>query len=101
LQRAGYRVIEASSGQQALEAWSEHPSIDLLLTDMIMPEGLTGLDLAQRLRRQKPGLKVIIMSGYVSPDASQAIASDDGIVYLPKPFENATLTKVVRQRLDG
>jgi two-component system, cell cycle sensor histidine kinase and response regulator CckA len=102
LQRAGYRVIQASSGQQALDCWAEHHGeIDLLLTDMIMPEGLTGLDLAQRLRRQKGALKVIIMSGYVSPDASEAIAADDGIFYLSKPFENATLTRVVRQRLDG
>ena len=102
LRRAGYRVIQASSGQQALERWAEHHGeIDLLLTDMIMPEGLTGLDLAQRLRRQKSGLKVIIMSGYVSPDTSEAISADDGIIYLAKPFETATLTKVVRQRLDA
>jgi two-component system, cell cycle sensor histidine kinase and response regulator CckA len=101
LKRAGYRVIAASSGQQALERWAEHHGkFDLLLTDMIMPEGLTGLDLAQRLRRQKTELKVIIMSGYVSPDATLAIAAEDGIFYLCKPFENATLTRIVRELLD-
>jgi two-component system cell cycle sensor histidine kinase/response regulator CckA len=102
LRRAGYRVIQAASGQQALERWAEHQGkIDLLLTDMIMPEGLTGLDLAQRLRRQNGRLKVIIMSGYVAPDATMAMAADDGIFYLSKPFESAMLTKVVRQRLDA
>lgn len=67
---------------------------------MIMPEGLTGLELAQRLRRRKPGLKVIIMSGYVSPESSQGLAAADRILYLSKPFETATLTKLVRRHLD-
>jgi two-component system cell cycle sensor histidine kinase/response regulator CckA len=102
LRRAGYHVLQAASGQQALELWAAHRrEIDLLLTDMIMPEGLTGLELGQRLRRQNRGLKVIIMSGYVSPDATLTIAANDGIFYLSKPFEGATLTKVVRQHLDG
>jgi CheY-like chemotaxis protein len=101
LHKAGYRVLQAENGQQALERWASHKGrIDLLLTDMIMPEGLTGLDLAQRLRRQKPGLKVIIMSGYVSSENSQGIAADDGIFYLSKPFETDTLTNLVRRRLD-
>jgi PAS domain S-box-containing protein len=101
LRKAGYRVAQAQNGQQALELWASHRGkIDLLLTDMIMPEGLTGLDLAQRLRRQKPALKVIIMSGYVSPESGKGIAADDRILYLSKPFETAALTNLVRRHLD-
>jgi two-component system, cell cycle sensor histidine kinase and response regulator CckA len=68
---------------------------------MVMPEGLTGLDLTERLRRQKPRLKVIIMSGYSLEIAQQGLPTKDHIVYLPKPFPGMTLIKAVRQCLDS
>ena len=103
LQRLGYRVLEAETGIQALELWEQHRGrIDLLFTDMIMPEGMTGLQLAERLRAKDPALKVIIASGYgsraagtLSPDAKSA-----GIRYLAKPFEIMTLAATVRTSLD-
>jgi len=103
LQRLGYRVLEAETGIQALELWEHHRErIDLLFTDMIMPEGMTGLQLAERLRAKDPALKVIIASGYgsraagtLSPDAKSA-----GIRYLAKPFEIMTLAATVRTSLD-
>jgi CheY-like chemotaxis protein len=102
LQRSGYQVVQATTGQQALEAWTDQgANIDLLLTDLVMPEGLTGLELAQRLRREKPGLKVIIMSGYLLDQTLEALPAREKILYLPKPFESATLAKFVRACLDG
>jgi CheY-like chemotaxis protein len=102
LGQAGYRVLQAANGQEALTVWSqEEGQVDLLLTDMVMPEGLTGLELAQRLRRQKPGLKVIIMSGYSLELAQQGLPAKDQIVYLPKPFRVLVLNKAVRQCLDA
>jgi CheY-like chemotaxis protein len=102
LQRAGYHVFKAPNGQVAATLWSENRgAIDLLLTDMIMPEGLTGLELAQNLRQQHPRLKVIIMSGYNLEFALQGIPTKDQIHYLSKPFETSQLAQLVRRCLDA
>jgi CheY-like chemotaxis protein len=67
LERKGYRIREATDGQEALEVWQSHAGeISLLLTDIIMPGEMTGRELAERLWRQRPGLKVIFTSGYTS-----------------------------------
>src|SRR5262249_38139057 len=60
-----YEVLEASSGVEALKVWDEQEgNIDLLLTDMVMPEGVSGRELAEMLRARKPDLKIIFTSGY-------------------------------------
>src|SRR5262249_35502140 len=65
LKNGGYKVLEASNGVEALKVWDEHNGrVDLLLTDMVMPEGMTGSDLAKQLRSREPQLKVIYTSGY-------------------------------------
>ena len=65
LERYGYRILEAGSGPEALSAWKNSNShVDLLLTDMVMPGGMTGRELALRLRDQDPSLKVLYTSGY-------------------------------------
>jgi len=70
LEGFGYRTWEASSGREALAQWRERAGeIDLLLTDMVMPEGVTGRELAEQMRTQRPSLKVLFISGY-SPDVS-------------------------------
>ncbi|MBK9991987.1 MAG: response regulator [Verrucomicrobia bacterium] len=101
LSHAGYKVITADNGEQALKIWSaRQQKVDLLLTDMIMPEGLTGLDLVKRLRKDDPALRVIVMSGYSLELSQQGVLDDDGPVYLAKPFEPAILLRSVRQCLD-
>ena len=102
LRLLGYRVLEADNGQTAMKLWQEHgPQIDLLFSDMVMPEGLTGLDLAEKLRQAKPNLKVIISSGYNVETAGHSSQSAGGIVYLKKPYEVEMLSKTVRDCLDG
>jgi PAS domain S-box-containing protein len=97
LRRLGYRVYEASNGQDAMNQWQAHgPHVDLLLTDMVMPEGLTGLELAEQLLRVKPSLKVIISSGYSAEISQAGVPDKAGIVYLPKPYNAGTLADVVR-----
>src|ERR1700691_5383002 len=65
LERVGFEVIEAPSGLAALELWNEkHPHVDLLLTDMIMPDGISGRQLAGKLKAENPKLKVIFTTGY-------------------------------------
>ena len=102
LHRFGYQVIEAVNAAEALTIWKRRSEeIALLLTDMVMPGGTTGLELAERLRAEKADLKVILCSGYnteIEPDASQRLP---GTVYLPKPFGMPLLRSVVRACLDG
>jgi len=101
LSRLGYEVLEASSGPRALEVWRRvEGTVDLLLTDMLMPEGMTGLELALRLREDKPGLRVIISSGY-SPDLSNtAELYRSGISFLAKPYTGEALAALIRDELD-
>ncbi len=101
LQLFGYRVIVAANGREAAALWPAHRhEIALLLTDMIMPEGLTGLDLVRRFRSDQPDLKVIITSGYSAEMVSRGIPSEVGIIYLPKPCEAKRLLVTVRNCLD-
>lgn len=101
LVRCGYSVLEAASGNEALKLWQKNASrINLLLTDMVMPEGLSGRELARRLQGQDPKLKVVYTTGY----SLEAISSDceliDGLNFLPKPYHPSRLTKTVRACLD-
>ena len=97
----GYRVLEAGTAKEALALWPVHrQDIALLFTDMVMPEGDTGLELAEQLRKQKPDLKVIISSGYSSEMADRGLPPQHGIVYLPKPFKARSLGSAVRACLD-
>jgi len=101
LQRLGYRVLVAENGQQALERWASHSGrIDLLVTDMVMPEGLTGLELSRRLRKESPALRIIIMSGYSLELSLHGGLAKDRVLYLQKPFEPGALASMVRQSLD-
>jgi len=103
LESSGYRVWEATTGPEALELWHHHVGeIDLLLTDVVMPEGMTGHELAELVRAQKPGLKVIFISGY-GADAtgkSTEFIRRTRRYFLQKPFPAAILLDTVRQCLD-
>jgi len=101
LRGLGYQIIEAVDGIQALEAWPAlRDRTDLLLTDMVMPRGITGKDLALALMCEKPSLKVIYLSGY-SSELTLDLALEEGLNYLPKPFAPPTLAKTIRRCLDS
>ncbi len=101
LRRQGYRLIEARHGLEALALWEEHHGrIDLVISDMMMPQGMTGLDLAENLRAHRPGLPVVISSGYSADLAGTDASQLEGIAFLPKPCPPATLVQTVRQCLD-
>jgi two-component system, cell cycle sensor histidine kinase and response regulator CckA len=102
LQRHGYAVVEADSGVAARQIWAqEGRDIALLLTDMVMPGGVTGLELAELLRLQKPGLKVVLTSGYSSQLVSSDVALSKKISLLKKPFSSQILAETVRRSLDA
>ncbi|MEI7732443.1 MAG: PAS domain S-box protein [Verrucomicrobiota bacterium] len=101
LRTHGYRVIAAESGPRALECWAnQHGKIHLLLTDMMMPGGLTGRDLAKRLLMQDPTLKVIYSSGYSPGTVEQTFTTFRGKYFLPKPYCVDKLLRMLRECLD-
>jgi two-component system NtrC family sensor kinase len=102
LQRYGYRVITAVSGTDALKIWPEHAAeIDLLFTDMVMPDGISGFELARRLMAQKTGLKVIYSTGYSLEMADRDAALQPSDHFLSKPYTPEKLAAAVRTCLDG
>ena len=99
LEDCGYRVLSASHGQMALEVSEQHKSpIHLLITDAIMP-GMSGRQLADRLRRTRPFTKVLFMSGYTDNAAAYRFEVDSGNGFLQKPFDPDSLAAKVRETL--
>lgn len=100
LEQLGYSVHEASNGTEALRLWSSIGSkVDLLLTDIIMPGDWTGQRLAVELRRQRPDLGVILMSGYGPGLVEEAGALPKSGTFLPKPYSIRALRETVEQQL--
>ena len=101
LEDAGMTVIEAHDGPSAFALWEKHRAeIDLLLTDMVMPGGLSGADLADRILKEQPELPVIYSSGYSVHlfNAARPIRKD--INYLPKPYVAGELVAIIATALD-
>jgi two-component system cell cycle sensor histidine kinase/response regulator CckA len=99
LEREGYRVVEASSGTGALEAAEGVARIDLLLSDIVM-EGMTGIELSHRLRASRPGLPVLLMSGY--PVGSIDLPGGAPAThFIQKPFRLAEFRTEVQGALDA
>jgi CheY-like chemotaxis protein len=102
LEKKGYRVLEASTGVQALKIWEKHKDdIDLLLTDMMMPEGVSGRELAERVLEERSDLKVIYSSGYSLDVVNSDTAVKDGMNFLQKPYDPETLARTVRDCLNN
>lgn len=101
LSRKGYQVLNASNGPEALELWKLHARhVDLLVTDMVMPDGMSGRELSDRLRAENPDLRVIQCSGYTTDVLDRQSPVKSGVVFLEKPFDRLTFLKVVRSCLD-
>jgi two-component system cell cycle sensor histidine kinase/response regulator CckA len=98
----GYTVLEAESGRHALEVWEQaNRKVDLLLTDLVMPGGIMGSELAARLVEKIPGLKVIYTSGYSPGMAGKDTSLLAGRNFLPKPYSLGRLTQFIRECLDA
>jgi CheY-like chemotaxis protein len=101
LSEAGFRVIEAANGEEALAVvQSETTHVDAVLTDLAMPE-LGGRQLAQRLIQEWPDLPVVFMSGYADDDVARRGLLDAGVAFLEKPLSPDVLTRKMRQVLEG
>jgi PAS domain S-box-containing protein len=102
LSQLGYHVLEAISGIEALEVWKKNRAgIHLLVTDLVMPGGINGKDLAERLLKENPRLNVIYASGYSAEIAGKDFPLEEGVNFFSKPFETEKLAQTIRNRLDG
>jgi CheY-like chemotaxis protein len=102
LQSLGYRVVIAASGEEALSTLDQHGAVDLLLTDILMPGGMNGLQLIEQVRQRMPDLPVLIATGYME---DLPTGSGGGVAgplnILSKPFRLADLTERVRAVLEN
>ena len=98
---SGYRVLTAATGTEALDVWRENrEQIDLLFTDMIMPDGFSGADLARQLRHEDAGLKIIYTSGYSMDFMGRKVSLLPRVNFLQKPYPPQELIRTVRENLD-
>ncbi|WP_180539159.1 response regulator [Nevskia soli] len=98
LERSGYRVLVAESGADALRIVRETPHIDLLVTDLVMPE-MSGVQVAERLREIHPAIQLLFMSGYTDRSIQRTDALSQETEFLQKPFTPAVLISKVREIL--
>jgi two-component system, NtrC family, sensor kinase len=102
LRKQGYEITEAASGVEALQIWGEQAgAFDVLLTDMVMPGGINGRELAEKLLTEKPELKVIFSSGYSTDLVENNLRLEEEVNFLPKPYPPKALIQIVRTCLDG
>ncbi len=101
LRRQGYQVFEAQDGPSALEIWeANRASIQLVMTDLVMPGGMNGKELSERLLADRPSLPLIFTTGYSEEASKGELNLREDINYLPKPYLPTHLAKVVRAALD-
>jgi CheY-like chemotaxis protein len=102
LENQGYTVLRAMNGQHALHLAQEHkgPPIRLVITDVIMPQ-MGGKEMAGRLKKTYPDLKILFTSGYTDDTIAQHDMFGPGVAFLPKPYTTATLACKVRAMLDN
>jgi two-component system, cell cycle sensor histidine kinase and response regulator CckA len=99
LAQSGYRCLEAGDGREALDLIAAAPqAIDLLLTDVIMPN-IGGIDLARRVARIEPRVRILFMSGYSDDPIVRSIERSPAL-FLAKPFTASTLLEKVRETLE-
>ena len=99
LKRLGHNIITAKDGPDALKLWPEHrDQIELLFTDMMMPGGMTGRDLAEQLLKDKPGLRVIYSSGYSVDFSNQNVKLVEGVNCLIKPYDGTALVRAIKKQ---
>ena len=99
LQREGYTVLLAENADKAVQLFEQHPSINVVLTDVVMPGG-SGPELTSRLVERRPNLKVIYMSGHTDEAIVQHGVLKSGIAFLHKPFSSEVLGRTIREVLD-
>ncbi len=99
LKSLGYKVVQAHDGQSALEVIGKEDSIDLLLSDVVLPGGLRGPEVAQKARESKPNLSVLFMSGYTQNAMDSHPELGEASLLLNKPFRKKELAEKIREAI--
>jgi PAS domain S-box-containing protein len=99
LSEFGYHVLTAADGVEAKRLLEDGRNIDLLLTDIVMPNGVSGLDLVAEARRRRPDLKIVLVSGYSRDAQIRPGSREDGFLFLEKPFRQAQLAETIAAAL--
>jgi CheY-like chemotaxis protein len=99
LQNLGYRIVSAVNGSEALEVLKREGGFDLLFTDVVMPGGLNGHQLADEARKLSPSLRVIFTSGYAETAVVHDRRLDQGVHLLSKPYRRSDLAMKIRDAL--
>ena len=98
----GFETREAADGPSALKVLEDDSAIDLVFSDVVMPKGMSGLDLAQEILRRHPGLKVLLTTGYADLAVERAALNESGMRLICKPYANdefiATLKEMLQVR---
>jgi CheY-like chemotaxis protein len=100
LRELGYTVLEAINGRAALDVLQSHDRVDLLFTDVVLPDGMHGRNLAEEAERRRPGIKVLYTTGYTRNAIVHDGRLDPGVHLIGKPFTYADLAAKVRAVLD-
>jgi PAS domain S-box-containing protein len=100
LQQLGYKVLTASNGKQALQKLADDPDIDLLFTDVVMPGGINGYELAEQAVASYPDIKVLLTSGYTEMAGTRNGQERFNAHLISKPYTRAELTNRIRERLN-
>jgi len=102
LRQRGYVVLEAENALEGFQLWELHSeSIRLLITDVIMPGGTSGWELAETLLQKQPSLRTLFISGYTEDMALSVLVQDPRVYFMSKPLEAKRFTKIVREILDA
>jgi len=101
LQSLGYKTVAAANGPAALHLIEGGEPFDLLLTDVIMPGGMSGRELAERTVKLRPGIKVLYTSGYTDNAIVHQGRLDPGVLLLMKPYRKSQLADMVHRALKG
>jgi signal transduction histidine kinase/CheY-like chemotaxis protein len=101
LQSLGYRTVAAADSHAAMAYIENGEPLDLLFTDVILPGGMTGRNLADEVKKHRPGLKVLFTSGYTDNSIVHHGRLDEGVLLLTKPYRKSQLAQMVRQALQG
>jgi CheY-like chemotaxis protein len=101
LEGLGYRVLEARHGAEALDVLAATPGVDLVFSDLVMPGGMSGFDLARQVRERWPDARIVLTSGYSAELMNQAMIAQLGLEVLRKPYPVSELARVFRAALAG
>ena len=100
LENLGYRVLHASNGPEALEVLQEGEEVELLFSDIVMPRGMTGVELAREARRRRPDLKILLTSGFAGGRSGReppTLPQTGEFAFLPKPYTVSDLARRLRE----